>query len=195
MAQAVKKYLDDLTLFNVQLIFKNFQGAEKPFNPAGQRNFSILIGPDDAEAMLKDGWNIKFLNKRPDDDPNEPQQAHLPVKINLNSGRPPRIVMVTSKGKQLLDKDMVAALDYVVMKEVDLIINPYSWNVQGKSGITAYCKSLYVTIEEDALDKKYADVPEIDSVENQLAIDSGDVWEQPEDLGEIEDPRTIEQGF
>lgn len=196
MTQAVQKRLQDLTLFNVQLIFKNFQGLEKPFNPAGQRNFSMLIGPDDAEAMLADGWNVKFQKPREGDDPNEPLQAHLPVKVNMDSGRPPRIVMVTSRGKQRLDKDMVGALDYVVMKEVDIIINPYSWNFNGKSGVTAYCTSLYVTIEEDALDRKYADVPELDATGAPLTIESGNVWEEPlMDMGEMDEPRAIGSGF
>lgn len=187
MATAVQKRLKDLTLYNVQLVFKNFMGAEKQFNPAGQRNFSILIGPEDAQAMLADGWNIKFLKPREGDDPNEPPQAHLPVKVRYTH-RPPTIVMVTersdgTKSKTPLAEDMVGALDYVVMKEVDIIINPSSWEFSGRKGVTAYCKSLYVTIEMNDLDRKYADIPEVGPNGEQLAIEgsSGEY----EDLGEI----------
>lgn len=189
MAQAVQRRLSDLTLFDVQIIFRNFMGEEKQFNRAGDRNFSLLVDPASAADMANDGWNIKYLKPREGDDPNEPQQAHLPVKVNFR-GRPPKIVMVTSKGKTTLTEDMVGALDYVVMKKVDLIINPYAWNVSGKTGITAYCKSLYVTIEEDALDLAYADVPELDVNGNVLAIEAG--GGEFEDLGELDRQYEIE---
>lgn len=189
MAAAVQKRISDLTLFDVQMIFKNFQGLEKPFNPAGQRNFSILIDPASAADMLNDGWNIKHMKPREGDDPNEPLQAHLPVKVNFK-GRPPTIVMVTSKGKTKLDEDMAGALDFVVFKKADLTINPYKWDVSGKQGITAYCKTLYVTIEEDPLDLAYADVPELDVNGNVLAIEAGSG--EFEDLGEFERQYEIE---
>jgi hypothetical protein len=193
MAQAVQKRLKDLTVYGANLMFKNFQGLEKQFNPAGHRNFSLMLDPDDAEAMIADGWNVKFLKAREGDDPNEPLQAHLPIKVRLDSHRPPKIVMITSRGQQTLDADMVGALDFVVMKNVDLIVNPSWWDFNGKQGYTAYCKSLYVTIEEDALELKYGDVPEIGAGAEQLAIESNDVWNEPlQDLGER---REIEQGF
>jgi hypothetical protein len=181
--QAVQRRLGDLTIYDVKLIWRNFSGEEKQFNPKGQRNFSILIGPDDAQAMLADGWNIKFMKPQEGDDPNEPLQAHLPVKVNFN-GRPPKIVMVTRKGKTALDEDLVGALDYVVIAKADIIINPYRWNVSGKSGITAYCKSLYITIQEDELDLAYADIPELDRNGNLLALESGEQVVEFEDLGE-----------
>lgn len=186
---AVQKRLSDLTLRDVNVIFRNFNGAEKPFNPAGQRNFSILVDPESAQDMLRDGWNIKFLKPREGDDPNEPLQAHLPVKVNFK-GRPPSIVMVTHKGKTPLTEDMVGALDYVVFKKADLTINPYRWDISGKQGITAYAKTLYVTIEEDPLDLEYAEVPELDVHGNVLAIEGGSG--EFEDLGELERQYEIE---
>lgn len=185
MANAVQKRLTDQTIYGAQLVFKNFMGEEKQFNRKGDRNFSMLLDPENAQAMLADGWNVKFLKHREGDDPNEPQQAHLPIKVNFN-GRPPVIVMVTSKGKTTLSEDMVGALDYVVMNNVDLIINPYRWDFNGKSGVTAYCKSLYVTIEEDDLQRKYADVPEIGPNGEQLSLESAESMGEFEDLGEID---------
>lgn len=196
MANAVQKRLSDLTIYNAQLVFKNFMGAEKQFNTAGQRNFSVLLDPETAQAMLADGWNVKFLRHRPDDDPNEPQQAHLPVKVRYTH-RPPTVVMVTerndgSKSKTPLSEDMVGALDYVVMREVDLIVNPSSWEFGGKKGVTAYCKSIYVTIEVDDLQRKYADIPEIGPDGEQLSIESAESQGEFEDLGEFDRQYEIE---
>jgi len=47
-------------------------------------------------------------------------------------------------------------LDWADIKTADLIARGYDWNVGGKSGTKAYLQSLFVTIEEDALERKYS---------------------------------------
>jgi hypothetical protein len=75
--------------------------------------------------------------------------------------RPPNVVLINHKGRTTLPEDQIELLDWVDIKTVDLIINPYSWAVNGKTGISAYLKSLFVTIEEDELDLKYADLEDL----------------------------------
>lgn len=160
--------LKPVTIFNARLLFRNFKGAEQRYSPEGRRTFSVVIPDDIAEAMESDGWNIKWLK------PSEEEQeqgvergpAFLPVEARYDAGRPPKIVQITSRGQTHLDERLVAGLDDVDIAideqtgtpKCDLIINPRFWqNSAGTdSGVKAYLKSMYVTIEEDELDKKYS---------------------------------------
>lgn len=146
----------NITFENAQIRFRNFSGVEGKFNAAGDRNFVLLLDFDVAEQMKSDGWNVKYL--KPRDEEEEPQ-PYVQVAVNFK-GRPPQVVMITSGGKTPLDESSVGVLDFAEMANVDLIVNPYQWEVNGKTGIKAYLKSIFVTIEENELDKKYVDVPD-----------------------------------
>lgn len=143
-------------LENVRIGFRNFRGEERQYNRAGDRNFAIFLEPEIAEQMAADGWNVKYLKQREDE---EYPQAYLKVNVKYQ-GRPPQVVLVTSRNKTVLEEDMVGTLDFAALKTVDVILNPYAWEVQGNSGITAYLKSGYFVLEEDELSDKYGDIPE-----------------------------------
>lgn len=135
-----------------QILFRNFAGQEGPFNAAGDRNFCVIIDQEDAERMLNDGWNIKYLDAREEGEPDVP---YIQVRVNFKQ-RPPRVVMLTSTSRQSLNEDMVETLDWANIQNADLICRGYEWEVQGKKGVKAYLQSLFITIEEDALERKYA---------------------------------------
>lgn len=137
----------------VRIIFRNFAGKEGKYNREGERNFAVLLDDEVANAMAADNWNIKWLQPRSEEEEENPQ-AYLPVSLSFK-GRPPRVVVVTSRGRTNLDEDQVEMLDWANIINVDLIVRPYEWLVNNKTGIKAYCQSIYVTIEEDALELKY----------------------------------------
>lgn len=140
----------------VRIIFRNFAGKEGQYNREGDRNFAVLLDEKVAAAMGEDGWNVKWLKPRSEEEDDGPQ-AYLPISVNFK-GRPPRIVLITSRGRTNLDEGQVETLDWVDIINVDLIVRPYEWTVNGKSGVKAYLQSIYVTIDEDPLELKYSEL-------------------------------------
>lgn len=156
--------LQPVVLEDARIIFRNFSGAEGRYNAKGKRNFNVLLDDETAEAMLKDGWNVKYLQPREEGDK---PQARVEVEVKFETkGQPPRVIMITSKGKTNLDESTVGLLDWAEIKSVDMIIRPYEWEVNGRTGVKAYLKSIYVEIVEDELELKYRDVP--DSAQSAL---------------------------
>lgn len=151
---ATKKRMDDLVIEGARLIFRNFTGKGDQFNREGDRNFNVVIEDElVAQKLSEDGWNIKI---RPPREEGDEALYRLPVKVNYNSDFPPKIWLVTRSANNLLDEETVGNLDYAEIKNVDLIITPYFWEVNGKSGVKAYLKTMYVTLEEDVFAEKYA---------------------------------------
>lgn len=148
----------NLIIENAEVLFLNFSGIEGQYNRKGDRNFCIVLEEELAAQMARDGWNIKTLKPREEGEPGRP---YIQVAVGYKS-RPPHIVMITSKGRTALGEDEVAILDWIDIKNVDLIIHPSEWSVNGKSGIKAYLKTFFVTMDEDYLVLKYNDVPEIE---------------------------------
>jgi hypothetical protein len=140
------------------ILFRNFAGKADKYNDEGDRNFSVIIEDEvDAKRMEADGWNIKWLKDR---ETNEPEKAYLQIKVSYK-GRPPTVVLISRRGRTTLTEDLLETLDWVQIKEVDLIFRPYSWTVRDASGIKAYLYSIYVVMDEDELMVKWGDVEEI----------------------------------
>lgn len=139
------------TLEDVTIAFRNFAGKEDVYNRAGDRNFAILLEPELAEELERDGWNVKYLREREEGDG---QQAYLQVAVSYKT-RPPRVGMVTSKGLTYLGEDEIEMLDWVDIETADVTLNPYEWAVGDKHGVKAYLQTIFMKIEEDYLQLKW----------------------------------------
>lgn len=143
-----------LQIDDARIIYRNFSGVGSKFNREGDRNFAVYIGDEDVANELRDrGWNVKIKPPREDgDDP----FMFLPVKIKFND-RGPSVYLVTGNKKTPLNENTVSCLDDIDILSVDLDIRPYDWEVNGKTGRTAYLQSIWVTQEVDRFASRMMD--------------------------------------
>jgi hypothetical protein len=142
---------------NTRILFRNFAGNEGQYNRAGDRNFCIPLDPAVAEEMEAEGWNVKALRSR---EPGDPDQPYIQVAVSYRNF-PPRVNLVTQRGRTPLTEDMVEMCDWLDIAYSDIIIRPYTWSVGGRTGTKAYLKTMFIRVNEDYLEQKYADLPEV----------------------------------
>jgi hypothetical protein len=157
----------NILIENARIGFRNFSGAAGKFNPEGRKNFCVFLETDIGKILEEDGWNVRWLEPR---DENEERKPYLQVSVTYNDDLEkqkynPKIVLVSTKGKTILNDSTINILDWAEIDNVDLTIRPRNWVMQEgtrneKRGVKAYVKSMFVTIAEDELEKKYYDVPD-----------------------------------
>ena len=137
---------------DARIIFKNFEGRGDKFNREGDRNFSLLIeDPNTAEAMKKQGWNVKIKEGR---DPDEGPFMRLPVKVKFTDYGP--TVYLNSAGNVVkLNEESIGSLDNIEIETVNMDIRPYDWEVNGRTGRTAYLQSMEVIQRIDRFAARY----------------------------------------
>ena len=142
------------TFYNARLIFRNFAGEPSQYNKAGDRNFGLVV--DDlllADQLMAEGWNLKPLKQRDEDDT---PKFQIPVAVRYDNF-PPKVYKISGKRKTLLDEDAVGSWDNEDFATVEVTISPSSWTMNGKTGVKAYLKVMFVTLAQDELSAKYSD--------------------------------------
>ena len=134
---------DILQINDARIIYRNFSGAPSKFNREGDRDFSVVIPEQDmADALMERGWNVKIKPPRDEDDA---PLMYLKVKVKFTEFGPN--VYLDTKGKRnKLDEETIGMIDdiYIIPDGVSLDIRPYDWEINVKTGRTAYLKNMRV---------------------------------------------------
>lgn len=142
-----------LEIEDARIIYRNFSGLGSKFNREGDRNFAVIVDSEEAKDILvEEGWNVKIKDPR---DGYEEPFMFLPVKIKFNS-RGPAAYVKSGDSVTRLNEDTIEMLDEIDIASVDLDLRPYDWDVNGKTGRTAYLQAINVTQNIDRFGARYA---------------------------------------
>lgn len=150
-----------VNLEDVRIGFKNFEGKETPYNRKGDRSFAVFLNNDNpnnptAEDLAAEGWNVKFPKENHErvDPDEETRDPFISVAVSVDN-YPANVFIISNGNPTRLTADEIAMLDWAELEQVDVVLRPYEWSVNGNSGIKAYLKSGYFTIVTDKFASKY----------------------------------------
>ena len=141
-----------LQIEDARIIYRNFAGIGSKYNRDGDRNFAVIIPNQEiADELIADGWAVKI---KPPRDEDESPFMYLPVKVKFNN-RGPAAYVKSGNSVQRLNKDTIGMLDEIDIQSVDMDLRAYDWEVNGKTGKSAYLQAINVIQNIDRFGAKY----------------------------------------
>ena len=142
-----------LQIEDARIIYRNFSGIGSKYNREGDRNFAVIIPNQEiCDQLINEGWNVKI---KPPRDEDESPFMFLPDKVKFNN-RGPGVYAVSGKKVQKLSEETIDMLDEIDISSVDMDIKGYDWEVNGKTGKSAYLQAINVIQNIDRFGAKYA---------------------------------------
>ena len=141
-----------LQIEDARIIYRNFAGIGSKYNRDGDRNFAVIIPNQEiADELIADGWAVKI---KPPRDEDESPFMYLPVKVKFNN-RGPAAYVKSGNSVQRLNQDTIGMLDEIDIQSVDMDLRAYDWEVNGKTGRSAYLQAINVIQNIDRFGAQY----------------------------------------
>ena len=135
---------------NATILKRSFSGKPDRFHMEGSRYFLLGLSHTDELNLMNEGWNVKHFRGEDGMD----GDAYIEVAVRFDN-LPPKVTLISGKVETHLDEDTISQLDSADIENVDLVLSPFYWEVNGKSGVKAYLKTMYVTVARDEFADKY----------------------------------------
>jgi hypothetical protein len=125
-------YLRDVKVFDGS--WKNFGGEASQYNKDGKIFFNAFISQHQAEELRSHGFCVKEREGRDGGD----TLYYMNVKVNMDGMYPPKIKLVQDATEQYIDRNSIKLLDQIHIDHATIVVNPYHWETNIGSGVTAY---------------------------------------------------------
>lgn len=136
---------------DAKIMYRNFSGAQSKFNPAGKRNFHVVLDEDVAAQLSNDGWNVKKKEYEDGD-------ILYSLKVNVVMNERTKVYLITDTGKRKkktpLTADTIGSLDYAEIISCDMSIRGWVYD-EDTGDISAYLKVGYFNVASDKFSSKY----------------------------------------
>ena len=136
--------------------FLNFSGIGSQYNREGDRNFTLIINPEDVEELTDKGWNVR--PKTLDEDEVE-YRLNVAVSFRSFKNIPPVAIYTHCNGVTTkISEETVADLDNADIRSIDLTVRPRAWEdyKTGELKIKAFLKEMHVVLNPNRWQEKYA---------------------------------------
>ena len=141
-----------LQIEDARIIYRNFAGIGSKYNREGDRNFAVIIPNQEiADELIADGWAVKIKPPRDEDDS---PLMYFPVTVKFNN-RGPAAYVKSGNSVQRLNQDTIGMLDEIDIQSVDMDLRAYDWEVNGKTGRSAYLQAINVIQNIDRFGAQY----------------------------------------
>lgn len=155
----------EIVIRDAQVMYMKLSNTPDAFGKT-DRKFDVVLDEDLAESLTNDGWPVKIKNpKNPDYAP----YKYMTCKMKFRDDSPnvrydPHVEVIDGRTKTRMTAQTVGLLDSERIEKIDLVLSQYHWNNVNGSGISAYVRSMYVTLDSDPLAAEYdfgdeSDVP------------------------------------
>lgn len=148
-----------IAIENTNFIFAtNFAGdPERDRFGSDTRKANVII-PDHEQAMdlMDAGFNVRSTKPKPGEEDEFVPVYFVSVNVNYDTDWPPKIYLVSGDAEpRLLDEDSIDILDKCYVLNVNVVLNPYQNQRNGRSSL--YVRTMYVEqdIEDDPFAHRY----------------------------------------
>ena len=143
-----------LEISEARIIFRNFSGVGSKYNREGDRNFAVIIPTEDIkDDLIEEGWPVKIKPPREEGDT---PFMYMPVKIKFNN-RGPAAYVKSGDRVTRLNENTIDMLDDIDILSVDMDLRAYDWEVNGKTGRSAYLQAINVIQNTDRFGEEYVE--------------------------------------
>lgn len=144
-----------------EMLFRNFSGTAGKMNNAGNRNFTLDLPEDVANALIEAGFNVRIRVTDPVSNNADGPITHYNLKVNVRyygAWYDPKAYLLKDDGSYvMLDENTIGTLDKMVIERADIDIYPkkYINRATGKEGISAKLNNIRIIprVESDFLDE------------------------------------------
>lgn len=154
-----RRFIPDLEIPDAQVkwAWSNIAGRKNDYDSEGDHYFQIIIPEDRVNALLDDGWAVKEHEGQEEGDPPE---YLLKVRVSYRFD-PPKVYFLKGRRKIRAEERDLPDITRASTNRLDLVLQPSRWVKNGRTGISAYVKEMYVDMKTSQFDEMYADYEEV----------------------------------